>query len=147
MTSPRLLTEQLVQELRDHGHRVTPQRRAILAEILSSRDHINPAELTRRVQERVPGVNAATVYRTLWLLDELGVISHAHLEEGVEYHPKGPARHVHLTCSSCGKRQSVPEDALEHLLLAIEERNGFFPDFTHFAIGGTCRACRKKKMR
>ncbi|HEY3023806.1 MAG TPA: transcriptional repressor, partial [Actinomycetota bacterium] len=88
--------------LRARGLRMTPQRRAIVAEIMRTRGHISPTALARKVQGEMPGVNASTVYRTLALLEEVGVLSHAHLEGGAEYHRAEEAGHVHLTCSRCG---------------------------------------------
>ena len=86
---------------------MTPQRRAIVAEIMSASGHITPVTVARRVEDRVPGVNPSTVYRTLDLLEDLGVLSHAHLESGAEYHRRAEATHVHLTCSRCGADDSL----------------------------------------
>ena len=83
---------------------MTPQRRAIVGEIMAARGHISATAVSRRVRERVPGVNASTVYRTLDLLEDLGVLSHAHLESGPEYHRRSESQHVHLTCSRCGAK-------------------------------------------
>src|SRR5206468_9722301 len=87
--------------LRDRGLRMTPQRRAIVTEIMAADGHISPTTVARRVQERVPGVNPSTVYRTLGLLEEIGVLSHTHLESGAECHRRAEERHVHLVCSPC----------------------------------------------
>src|SRR4029077_10406567 len=97
-TSP----EAVLDLLRSRGLRMTPQRRAIVAEIMASEGHISPSLVARRVRERVPGVNPSTIYRTLDLLEDLEVLSHAHLESGPEYHRRSESQHVHLTCSSCG---------------------------------------------
>ncbi len=127
--------------LKAHGLRMTPQRRAIVAEILATDGHINPAEIARRVRERVPGVNASTVYRTLDLLESLGVLSHAHLEGGAEYHRASDERHIHLVCARCGEAESLSMAEAEALRELIRRHHGFQPDFTHFAISGLCAAC------
>jgi Fur family ferric uptake transcriptional regulator len=75
-----------MEVLRVRGLRMTPQRRAIVAEIMRTRGHISPTALARKVQGEMPGVNASTVYRTLALLEEIGVLSHAHLVGGADYH-------------------------------------------------------------
>src|SRR6266540_1096708 len=93
--------------LRARGLRMTPQRRAIVAEIMRTRGHISPTALARKVQGEMPGVNASTVYRTLAMLEEVGVLSHAHLEGGAEYHRAEEAGHVHLTCSRCGAEDDL----------------------------------------
>ncbi len=78
--------------LRSRGLRMTPQRRAIVTEVMRTHGHISPAAVARKVQGEMPGVNASTVYRTLTLLEEVGVLPHSHVETGAEYHrPKRPS--------------------------------------------------------
>jgi Fur family transcriptional regulator, ferric uptake regulator len=136
--------ESVLQLLRSHGLRMTPQRRAIVAEIMAAKGHISPVAISRAVQERVPGVNASTIYRTLDVLEELGVVSHAHLESGPEYHRQSESRHIHLTCSSCGAEDSLSLDEAESLERLILRHHGFSPDLSHFAISGRCANCRAK---
>ena len=122
---------------------MTPQRRAIVSEVMSAQGHISPAELAERVRNRLPGVNASTVYRTLATLEEAGILSHAHLEHGASYHHAAEARHVHLTCSRCGSDDALSlreADSLERLL---RKHHGFQPDLTHFAISGLCARCQR----
>jgi Fur family transcriptional regulator, ferric uptake regulator len=135
--------ERVLEDLRRRGWRLTPQRRAIIAEILGSEGHITPTAMAARVQSRVPGVNASTVYRTLSLLDELGVLSHAHLEGGVEYHRAEEAGHVHLVCARCGAQQSLNAADVRPLTAHFRKRHGFVADLTHFAISGLCAECRR----
>ena len=123
---------------------MTPQRRAIVAEVMRTQGHISPAALARKVQAEMPGVNASTIYRTLSLLEEAGVLSHAHLEGGPEYHRAEEAGHVHLTCTSCGAEDDLSMDEAAALVRLIERHRGFSPDLTHFAIGGLCADCRSE---
>src|SRR5207245_1280137 len=101
--------------LKSRGLRMTPQRRAIVAEIMAAKGHISPTTVARRVRERVPGVNPSTVYRTLDLLEDLGVLSHAHLESGPEYHRRSESQHVHLSCSRCGSQDALSMREAERL--------------------------------
>jgi Fur family transcriptional regulator, ferric uptake regulator len=134
--------EAVLDLLRSRGLRMTPQRRAIVAEIMASQGHISPSQVARRVRERVPGVNPSTVYRTLDLLEELEVLSHAHLESGPEYHRRAEGQHVHLTCSSCGVTDTLSMRDAASLKRLIGRHRGFEADFTHFAISGLCERCR-----
>src|SRR3954447_25367619 len=86
----------VIELLRSKGLRMTPQRRAIVAEVMKTSGHISPTALARKVQGDMPGVNASTIYRTLTILEEAGVLAHAHLEGGAEYHRTEEAGHVHL---------------------------------------------------
>jgi Fur family ferric uptake transcriptional regulator len=135
--------EPIVAALRARGHRVTAQRLAIVEEALTMTGHISPGELVARVQARDPGVNASTIYRTLALLEELGFVSHAHLEGGPEYR-LGSHDHVHLLCRVCGRYESVPAADVESLRDDLARRSGFRADFTHFAISGVCARCPRE---
>jgi Fur family transcriptional regulator, ferric uptake regulator len=130
--------------LRERGHRITPQREAILHEVLRTRGHITPQDVTRRVQRRMPAVNASTVYRTLALLEEVGVVRHSHLEGGAEYHRTDDAHHVHLTCSRCGAEDDLGVREAGSLRRLIQRHRGFLPDLTHFAISGLCADCQRR---
>ena len=135
----------VISALRERGLRMTPQRRAIVAEIMRTQGHISPTALARKVQSDMPGVNASTIYRTLALLEEKGVLAHAHLESGAEYHRTEEAGHVHLTCSNCGDEDDLSIGEADALIRLIEHHHGFEPDLTHFAIGGLCADCRKAR--
>jgi Fur family transcriptional regulator, ferric uptake regulator len=131
-----------LQALRERGLRMTPQRQAIVTEIMRAPGHISPAAVARRIQERMPGVNPSTVYRTLSLLEELGYLSHAHMETGAEYHRAGEGGHVHLTCSNCGAEDDLSLAEAESLERLVRKHRGFRPDLTHFAISGLCASCQ-----
>jgi Fur family transcriptional regulator, ferric uptake regulator len=137
----------VMEILRAQGLRMTPQRRAIVSEIMRTRGHISPTALARKVQGEMPGVNASTVYRTLSLLEEVGVLSHSHLEGGAEYHRAEEAGHVHLTCSRCGAEDDLSIEEAQALQRLIERHHGFSPDLTHFAIGGLCARCQRPRPR
>ena len=133
----------VMEMLRSRGLRMPPQRRAIVAEVMRTDGHISPTAVARKVQGHMPGVNASTVYRTLSLLEEVGVLAHSHLESGPEYHRSEEAAHVHLTCSRCGSDDALSLAEAESLHALIRAHRGFEADLTHFAIGGLCRACAK----
>ena len=136
--------DQVLEALRERGLRMTPQRRAIVREIMSTDGHISPADVARRVRERVPGVNPSTIYRTLDLLEGLGILSHAHLEAGAEYHRSTESQHVHLVCSNCGADDALSISEADRLKSLIARHSGFEPDLTHFAISGVCETCRTR---
>ena len=133
----------VLEMLKAEGYRMTPQRRAIVAEIMSVTGHISPQAVVEVVQKKVPGVNASTVYRTLELLENLGVLRHAHLEGGAEYHLADEHDHVHLICARCKRADSLTIEEVEPLRRLVQKHNGFHPDFTHFAISGLCAECQK----
>ncbi len=123
---------------------MTEQRRAIVLEIMSTRGHIVPADIASRVHQKEPGVNASTVYRTVELLEEVGVLTHAHVERGPEYHHAGEHNHVHLVCSNCGEERSLPVGTLDSTRDRFVAETGFVPDFTHYAVWGLCEDCDRQ---
>jgi Fur family transcriptional regulator, ferric uptake regulator len=134
--------DSVMDALKMRGHRITPQRRAIVGEILSSNGHISALGIAQKLAKKMPGVNASTVYRTLDLLEEIDIVSHSHLGAGAEYHLTGEHEHVHLVCSNCDRTESLSLEELEPFRKMLVKGHGFQPDFTHFAIAGLCSKCR-----
>jgi Fur family ferric uptake transcriptional regulator len=130
-----------IELLRSQGMRMTPQRIAIVQEIMQAPGYLVPLGVIERVKARVPGVSASTVYRTLERLEELGILAHVHLENGVGYHQVSDPQHAHLTCTACGREQEVSEALLSRLERSIEQEHGFRPDFSHHPISGLCAGC------
>lgn len=139
-TKPQV--DSVLETLRARGFRMTPQRRAIVEEILSSDGHVSALGIAQKLTKKMPGVNASTVYRTLDLLEEIDVVSHSHLGSGAEYHLTGEHEHVHLVCSNCGRTESLSLDELEPFRKMLVKNHGFRADFTHFAIAGLCSRCK-----
>ncbi|HEV8653075.1 MAG TPA: Fur family transcriptional regulator [Actinomycetes bacterium] len=141
-TTARTTTASAVGLLRDQGMRMTPQRLAIVDEIMTTAGYVIPTNVIERVQARVPGVSPSTVYRTLERLESTGVLAHVHLESGLGYHRLDEVPHAHLTCARCGSDLELSRPALRSLERLVERQHGFRPDFTHYAISGRCAACR-----
>src|SRR5207237_8983419 len=88
--------------LRKRGYRLTPQRHMILSVIQEADGHLSIDQITERVQERNPYVSLSTVYRTLELLPELGLVREVHLPgEQPHYEPVEGTAHHHLVCRRC----------------------------------------------
>ncbi|GAB2815450.1 transcriptional repressor [Actinocorallia aurea] len=130
------------EELRAHGYRVTPQRQLVL-EAVAALEHGTPEEICAQVQRTATGVNISTVYRTLELLEELGMVKHAHVGHGPpNYHLANEADHVHLCCRGCGKVEDVAPSVAEGLVAALDAGHGFETDVPHLTVFGRCRECR-----
>ncbi len=127
--------------LRRHGLRVTPQRRLVLAAV-ADLGHSTPEQICERVQTGADGVSLATVYRTLELLESLGLVAHTHLGHGAPtYHLAAHADHVHLVCRGCGDVREWDVEAAGDLGRRIREETGFVPDLAHLSLHGWCAAC------
>lgn len=129
------------EELRAKGYRVTPQRQLVL-EAVTALEHGTPEEICTEVQRTAKGVNISTVYRTLELLEELGLVKHAHLGHGPPtYHPAAQAEHVHLVCRDCGSVHDVPPTVAGGLVTAVKREYGFETDVHHLTVYGLCGDC------
>jgi Fur family transcriptional regulator, ferric uptake regulator len=129
------------EELRAKGYRVTPQRQLVL-EAVAALQHGTPEEICAQVQQTAKGVNISTVYRTLELLEELGLVKHAHLGHGPPtYHSAAQAEHVHLVCQDCGSVDDVPPSVADGLLATLKAEYGFQTDVHHLTVYGLCRKC------
>src|SRR5260370_42187170 len=123
--SPSLVGRGWDEQLRARGYRVTPQRQLVL-EAVARLDHATPEEIGAQVQQTARGVNISTIYRTLELLEQIGMVTHTHLGHGAPtYHLATDADHVHLVCRDCGRVTEVGPDAIRPLITALEERHGF----------------------
>jgi Fur family transcriptional regulator, ferric uptake regulator len=88
-------------------------------------------------------VNVSTVYRTLELLEQLGLVTHTHLDHGApRYHLAAEAEHVHLVCRQCEQVTEVDKSAAAPLVAALEQSEGFQTDVGHLTIYGLCAACQ-----
>jgi len=128
--------------LRASGYRVTPQRQLVL-EAVTRLNHASPEEIFAEVQQTAQGVNVSTIYRTLELLEQLGLVTHTHLGHGApRYHLAAESQHVHLVCSDCGQVTELAPEAAGPLVTALDEEHGFATDVGHLTVFGTCRNCR-----
>ncbi|WP_340537240.1 Fur family transcriptional regulator [Nocardioides sp. GXZ039] len=130
-------------DLRARGYRLTPQRELIL-EAIEELDHATPDEVLAHVQQRASSVNASTVYRTLDVLEDLGLIRHTHLtDRAPTYHAVGDHEHFHLKCRSCATVISVDVDTAGLLTRRLENELGFVADVGHLTVFGLCAECRE----
>ncbi len=128
-------------DLRNRGYRLTPQRQLVL-EAVDKLGHATPDTVLSEVRRTAGGVNISTVYRTLDLLEELGLVSHTHLGHGAPtYHLAERHQHLHLMCRDCEKVLEADVDVAEPFAAQLRETFGFDTDMKHFAIYGRCREC------
>lgn len=134
------------QRLHERGLRWTPQRR-ILVEVLSSADgHVTGADLVERCRAIDPATIPSTVYRTLDVLEDLGLIRHHHGVDGREaFHVLPIAEHGHLHCQGCGAAWEIGPVEAAALTDALLRGRGFLVDLSHLTIAGLCRDCRAEE--
>ena len=132
----------IVRKLAEHGYRLTPQRLMIVSAIEASEGHISAEEVYAQVAAKYPHVNISTVYRTLELLTELGLVTETDLGEGrVRYHPADKGHHHHLVCRECGWIIDLDESVVATLKSTLLREYSFDADLKHLAIFGRCAKC------
>jgi Fur family transcriptional regulator, ferric uptake regulator len=129
--------------LRAQGLRWTPQRRVLLDVLAAAEGHISGGELVDRCRAADPATTPSTVYRTLDVLESVGLVRHGHGPDGrEEYHVLPEAEHGHLYCEGCGASWNLEAEELRSFVAGVRRRRGFEVDLSHVTVVGLCAACR-----
>jgi Fur family ferric uptake transcriptional regulator len=130
-------------QLRERGLRWTPQRRTLVEVLASTGGHVTGAQLVERCRAADPTTIPSTVYRTLDVLEEIGLVRHGHGPDGrEEFHVVPAAEHGHLYCDACGGSWEIADAQAETISRAIAAADGFEVDISHVTVVGRCRACQ-----
>jgi len=134
-------TEEIVQTLKRKQLRVTPQRFAVYANLLSRTDHPTAEQILNDLNQDAPVSSQATIYNCLQTLREVGLIREVLLEEGNCRYDANVEPHHHFRCGSCGAIADIPWQALQTIDL-----NHLNPDWQvsgyEVTVHGTCEACQ-----
>jgi Fur family ferric uptake transcriptional regulator len=129
------------ERLRAQGYRLTPQRELVLAAV-ERLGHGTPDEILNSVREHSDAVNISTIYRTLELLESLGLVRHTHLSDRAPtYHSTAGPEHVHLKCRGCGEVVDAAPELFEPMQESLTAEHGFTADLGHLTVFGHCRSC------
>jgi Fur family ferric uptake transcriptional regulator len=130
------------QSLRARGLRWTPQRRVVLEVLAGFDGHVTATDLVDGCRALDPTTTPSTVYRTLDVLEELGLVSHSHGRDGrQEFHVNSAADHGHLVCSSCGRSWELEPAEARPIVDGLRAKRGFAVDVAHLSIEGRCPDC------
>ncbi|MEE9513329.1 MAG: Fur family transcriptional regulator [Anaerolineales bacterium] len=137
--------KRLAEQLRERGYRVTAQRTIILETIAHMDDHISAQQVHEGASDRLPGLNLATVYRTVESLQGAGILNM--LSAGGEpmrfslCDPEHP--HSHLVCRECGSIFEVETEEIEAFARRVEKETSFRIDSEHLTLEGLCQICKQ----
>lgn len=130
------------QRLRERGLRWTPQRRAVVEVLAGSDGHVTGVELIERCRAIDAATIPSTVYRTLDVLEEIGLVQHGHGADGGEEFHVGPVgTHGHLHCATCGGRWEIRADEGRAIIDVLRAADGFEVDLSHVTVVGRCQNC------
>jgi len=139
-------------EFRGAGYRVTEPRVAILRVLESTDEHLSAKDIFHRMQNILPGIGLATIYRNLEVLENLGLLSRFDMNDGlVRYslRKNGNEVHSHLICTNCGafmdyiEGDSSIENELDTIYRTIKDKYGFSGRDFRLNIYGQCSKCEE----
>jgi len=134
----------LIKLLHARGQRVTPQRLVILRELRRRGQHATAEEIHRAVHDELPGTSIPTVYATLELLVELGLVRR--IDTGsAAFYDAGVEPHQHAVCRRCGRVQDVDGRLKAGALLRAADEAGFHSEAAELIISGLCAECAAKE--
>ena len=136
-----------LRRLRAAGKRITPQRRLVLSILAESDQHLDAHDIYDRGRRRDVHLSLATVYRTLTLLKETGVVHELHLDdEHHHYELDAKDEHSHLVCLGCGQVIEVDGAVFAAVAVAAGQAHGFEIASTRVELTGYCVDCSKTRQ-
>jgi Fur family transcriptional regulator, ferric uptake regulator len=128
--------------LRDAGYRVTDQREVILDAVCAGGGHSTLKEIFARAQNAIPSIDLSSVYRTLKLFVDVGLVVIGMTSDGeAVYEIPQDHPHHHLICQRCGAESEMTHDIIETLFATLKERYGFTTTSNHLVFFGICEHC------
>jgi Fur family ferric uptake transcriptional regulator len=140
-------TEELSNQLRVRGYRVTRPRQAVWRALNDAQDHLTVEEVAARVAERQPGVNLASVYRSLALFAELNLVRESRLgdEDVTRWEIAHPDEHFHLVCDVCGRVDHHAGDLVARVVDHLRTGHRFEPRAVELTVAGRCADCGARR--
>jgi len=144
----RLSQRKVATTLRQHGYKLTPQRRAIIRAIASTQDHLTPTAIYDKVHQDHPDIGLVTIYRTLETLAKLKLICELHAGGSCHsYTISAPGHHHHLICSNCGRVIDFTSSNLSGLEKRLSQDTGFKMEGHLLEFLGLCPDCQKEEAK
>ena len=136
----------LKKDKKIYGHSMTAQRRLLLELLRDADEHIDAKELYRRASARDQSISPATVYRSLNLFKELGLVDEIRLGKvRCYYEIKQSPEHQHLVCQGCGKVIEFQNPYFQKLVKAVQREHAFKVTKAELYLEGYCPECEEKE--
>ena len=136
-------TQQLISRLRDKGFKATPQRLAICELILSSKDHPTADQIFHEVKKKHPTMSVATVYQTLHLLTDIGLLQELGFSARISRYDPNISPHINIICKKCGRITDYEAQSVSEMWSQITREMGFKPTGQRLDIYRYCEQCQK----
>lgn len=130
--------------MRRAGHRVTPQRVLILDAVCEGGGHTTLKQTYTRLHRADPSIDRSSVYRTLKLFVELGLVVSATTPDGeTVYEIPKPKPHHHMICRRCSREWEIGHEDVEGMIAHLRQRHGFVVESDHLVLHGLCAECQR----
>lgn len=139
-------TQDLIKVFRENRHKVTAQRLAICKFILSRKDHPMAEQIYQELRIEYPTISLGTIYKTLHLLKELGLIQELGFNEGSIRYDPDMELHINMVCSKCGKISDYKTENVKKLWSAITSDLGIKPKGQRIDLYYECDDCKKIEL-
>jgi Fe2+ or Zn2+ uptake regulation protein len=137
------MAETFEQELRRRGFRVTPQRVLMHRALRSLDRHVTAEELLGEVSKTLPNASLPTVYSTLELFEQLGMVRRVPTGGGTALYDPRTDPHSHVRCSRCGRVEDIDTPVDPERVLRAARESGFEPDRAELVVSGLCASCSR----
>ena len=137
--------QEAIETLREQGHRLTPQRLLVLSIVADGAAHMGVDDVFKLARDAYPYLDIATVYRTLHLYKDLGVVTEVAIGDRLHYELTDPTgRHHHMVCRVCHGAFNLGPHYLEEFRRTLISEFAFEPDLEHFTVSGVCSQCQEQ---
>jgi Fur family peroxide stress response transcriptional regulator len=144
LIDPQARLNEMVATIKEHGHRLTPQRMAVLRILAGSADHLSAEEMYEQVQVDFPMTSLATIYKTVTMLKDIGqVLELGFSDDSNHYDGMRPYPHPHLVCIRCRRIKDVAVSDVDQLASQIAQSTGYDVRYHRLDFFGYCPRCRK----
>ncbi|MGL5206097.1 MAG: Fur family transcriptional regulator [Acidaminococcaceae bacterium] len=139
-----LTSQSLAGVLRNSGFKVTPQRLAVYEALAKTKAHPNAELLYNELRPKYPSMSFATVYKTVEILNELGLITVLNTGEGSSRYDADASEHAHIQCTVCGRVDDVGPLSVAELDAEVNADTGYEVQGQKLYFYGVCPACKNK---
>jgi len=146
MANPQTRLEELTARLKERGHRLTPQRMAVLKILAASEEHPSVEQIYERVKADFPMTSLATIYKTVTLLKEMGeVLELGFSDDSNRYDGIRPYPHPHLICTKCRNILDPEVPTLSELPQEVARSTGYRLVSHRLDFFGICPQCQEER--
>ncbi len=143
MTDQQYIDKRIINAFRENSLKVTPQRISIAKYVLNNSEHPTAKRIYQEIRKTHPTVSLATIYATLKVLKEVGLLQELNLPDGQARFDPNMATHAHLICVKCGDITDWEDPLLSELICNISDDAHFIVSASGLNINGICRKCQE----